>query len=162
MAQLREVRGEPRSEEKQPVDVNDLVEKVLLLAHKRADTAGVHISWERVEALPHPSIMVDSMQQVFLNLVLNAIEAMEGRGCLTVRVRHIHQPERLGIIFADDGPGIPPEVLEVLFEPFNTTKARGSGLGLFISQNIVQQNGGSIDVETLPGRGTSFTVWLPL
>lgn len=162
VTQLRELHGEQRSEKKLPADLNELVEKVLLLARKKADSAGVKISWEPVADLPQPAIMLDSMQQVFLNLTLNAIEAMDGHGRLDVRLRHTHHPERVGVAFADDGPGIPPEVLKVLFEPFNTTKARGSGLGLFFCQNIVQQHGGSIEVETLAGKGTTFTVWLPL
>lgn len=162
VAQLREIHGEPRSEEKQPADLNALVEKVLLLTSKKAGSAGVEVSWERAENLPWPAVMVDSMQQVFLNLVLNAIEAMEGPGRLNVRFQQMRQPACVGVTFADDGPGIPPKVLEVLFEPFNTTKAQGSGLGLFISQNIVQQHGGTIEVETLAGQGTTFTVWLPL
>ena len=162
VTQLRELHGERRWEEKRPADLNQMVEHVLLLARKRANSAGVQIYWERVEDLPRPVIMVDSMQQVFLNLVLNAIEAMEGQGRLDVRLQRTRQPARVGVVFADDGPGIPAEVLDVLFEPFNTTKARGSGLGLFISQNIVQQHGGAIEVETLAGQGTTFTVWLPL
>jgi len=162
VTQLRELHGDQRSEEKLPADLNELVEKVLLLARKKADSAGVKISWEPVADLPRPAIMVDSMQQVFLNLTLNAIEAMEGQGLLDVRLRHTQRPQRVGVAFADNGPGISSEVLEVLFEPFNTTKARGSGLGLFICQNIVQQHGGSIEVETLAGEGTTFTVWLPL
>jgi signal transduction histidine kinase len=162
VAQLREIHGEQRSEEKQPADLNVLVEKVLLLTSKKAASARVEVSWERAENLPWPAVMVDSMQQVFLNLVLNAIEAMEGPGHLNVRLQQMRQPACVGVTFADDGPGIPPKVLEVLFEPFNTTKAQGSGLGLFISQNIVQQHGGTIEVETLAGQGTTFTVWLPL
>jgi len=87
---------------------------------------------------------------------------MESGGNLTVRTRYASRPQRVGVEFADDGPGIPPAVLAVLFEPFNTTKAQGSGLGLFISQKIVQQHDGSISVETAAGQGTTFTVWLPV
>jgi len=162
VTQLRELHGEQRVEEKRSADLNKLVENVLLLARKKAESAGVKISWEPVADLPRPAIMLDSMQQVFLNLTLNAIEAMDGHGRLDVRFRRAQHPERVGVAFTDNGPGIAAEVLEALFEPFNTTKARGSGLGLFISQNIVQQHGGSIEVQTLAGEGTTFTVWLPL
>jgi PAS domain S-box-containing protein len=162
VAQLREIHGEPRSEERQPADLNALVENVLLLARKRADAAGVEMTWHPAEDMPRPVLMIDSIQQVFLNLVLNAIEAMEGHGHLEVHLRHSSHPARVGVAFADDGPGIHPRALEALFEPFNTTKARGAGLGLFISQNIVQQHGGSIEVETVAGKGTTCTVWLPL
>jgi PAS domain S-box-containing protein len=162
VARLREIHGEPRSEEKRPADLNALLANVLLLARRRADLAGVQITWQPAPGLPRPEIMIDSIQQVFLNLVLNAIEAMEGQGHLDVCLQHTRDPARIGATFADDGPGISPQALEAMFEPFNTTKARGSGLGLFISQNIVQQHGGSIEIETLAGQGTSFTVWLPL
>jgi PAS domain S-box-containing protein len=159
---LREIQRPPPSEEMRPTDLNDLVENVLLLVRRQAESAHVEISWQPEENLPQPLVGIDGIQQVFLNLALNAIEAMDEGGHLAVRIRHAPSADRVGVEFVDDGPGIDPQALEVLFEPFNTTKASGSGLGLFVSQNIVQQHGGTIDVETVPGRGTTFTVWLPL
>jgi signal transduction histidine kinase len=160
--QLQELHTRSEQEEKQPADLNELVEGVLALSGKKARTAGVEVSWERAEALPSLPVMVDGMQQVFLNLVLNAIEAMPGGGHLSVRIVRTHRPARIGIRFADDGPGLKPGIRDRLFEPFRTTKAEGSGLGLFISHNIVHQHGGFIEVESAAGQGTKFTVWLPV
>jgi PAS domain S-box-containing protein len=161
VSQLRELHRRSGPEEKELADVNELVERVLSLVGKQARTSKVEIVWERDEGLPQMSLMVDGIQQVFLNLVLNAIEAMERGGHLTVRTMRAHRPARVGIQFADDGPGIARQMSDRLFEPFETTKAKGSGLGLFVSQNIVQQHGGMIEVETAEGEGTTFMVWLP-
>jgi PAS domain S-box-containing protein len=163
VSRLRDLQRQAPSDRKEPADLNAMLEHVLLLVQKKATSADVEVLWQPVEAAPRPLVLVDSIHQVFLNLVLNAVEAMDGAGGrLTVRILHRHQPPRVGIEFADDGPGIAPDALGALFEPFNTTKSDGSGLGLFISQNIVHQHGGSIDVETASGQGATFTVWLPL
>ncbi|HSJ59444.1 MAG TPA: ATP-binding protein [Anaerolineae bacterium] len=163
VSRLRDLQRQAPSDRKEPADLNAMLEHVLLLVQKKATSADVEVLWQPVEAAPRPLVLVDSIHQVFLNLVLNAVEAMDGAGGrLTVRILHRRQPPCVGIEFADDGPGIAPNALGALFEPFNTTKPDGSGLGLFISQNIVHQHGGSIDVETAPGQGATFTVWLPL
>jgi signal transduction histidine kinase len=162
VSQLRELHRDGRSEERQLADLNELVDDVLLLTRKQANSAGIEISCQQAEDLPALPLMVDGIQQVFLNLVLNAIEAMDGGGHLDVCTRYAPCPPRVGVVFADDGPGIAPEVRDALFEPFRTTKAEGSGLGLFISHNIVQQHDGWIEVESAAGEGATFTVWLPL
>lgn len=161
VTQLRELHRRSGPEKKALADVNELVERVLLLVGKQATTAKVEIAWEPAEGLSQLPLMVDGMHQVFLILVLNAVEAMEGGGHLSVRMVQVRRPARIGIEFADDGPGIAAQMRDRLFEPFETTKAKGSGLGLFVSQNIVQQHGGEIEVETAKGEGTTFTVWLP-
>ncbi|MBN1659832.1 MAG: PAS domain S-box protein [Anaerolineae bacterium] len=162
VAQLQELHQHSELEEKRLANLNELVEEVLLLGTKRAQSAGVEISWERAKGLPNLPVMVDGIQQVLLNLVLNAIEAMPDGGHLDVRIRRTRRPARIGIQFADDGPGLAPEIRNRLFEPFKTTKAQGSGLGLFVSHNIVHQHGGSIDVQSAEGQGTALTVWLPV
>lgn len=166
VSQLRDVRRHAGPEEKQQADLNTLVENVLLLAGTTASAAGVEISWQGADDVPALPLMVDGMQQVFLNLVLNAIEAMQGKGELTVRIRRAERPAwigpAVGIEFADTGPGIAPEIRDCLFDPFETTKEGGSGLGLFISKNIVEQHGGEIEVESAEGEGATFTVWLPV
>ncbi|MEJ2209263.1 MAG: ATP-binding protein [Anaerolineae bacterium] len=159
---LREIQRPPPSEEKRATDLNEMVENVLLLVRRQAQSSGVEIAWQPAEQIPLVEVGVDGIQQVFLNLALNAIEAMDEGGHLAVRIHHAPAADRIGVEFTDDGPGIDPQALEILFEPFNSTKARGSGLGLFVSQNNVQQHDGAIDVETLAGRGTTFTVWLPV
>jgi len=101
----------------------------------------------------------ESLKQVFLNLMLNALEALGEGGRLVVSV----EPAAgwIAVRFADDGPGIPPETLRQLGSPFVTTKATGSGLGLFLSRRLVQAGGGRLDIESQAGRGTVCTVRLP-
>jgi signal transduction histidine kinase len=101
----------------------------------------------------------ESLKQVFLNLMLNALEAIGEGGRLAVSVGE--RQGRVAVSFADDGAGIPPETLRQLGHPFVTTKARGSGLGLFLSRRLVQSAGGSLVIESEMGRGTTCTVQLP-
>ena len=101
----------------------------------------------------------ESLKQVFLNLMLNALEAIGEGGRLAVSVGQ--RPGKVAVSFADDGPGIPAETLRQLGNPFVTTKARGSGLGLFLSHRLVRAAGGSLDIESEAGRGTTCTVLLP-
>lgn len=120
------------------------------------------ITVRRVEEAPLPPLTFDSkqMHQVLLNLLQNAQEAMPHGGEITVasRVRGSH----VEISVTDTGEGMTPEVRHNLFQPYFTTKKKGTGLGLAICQSIVQEHGGSLAVESTPGRGTTFTIQLPL
>jgi two-component system, sporulation sensor kinase E len=105
------------------------------------------------------------MKQVFLNMLLNAIEATPEKGKIYVKTRSYTKPEGepyIQIEFTDTGCGIRPEYLEEIFTPFFTTKEKGSGLGLSISNQIVQDHKGYIDVESQVNKGTSFFINLPL
>jgi signal transduction histidine kinase len=95
-------------------------------------------------------------------LVLNAIDVMPNGGQLTVSTRYDEGPDEVVVTFTDDGPGIPAEMLPHLFDPFFSTKSDGLGLGLFVSQNIVQEHGGRIEVQSKAGDGAAFTVCLPV
>jgi signal transduction histidine kinase len=110
-----------------------------------------------------PAIEVDParMKQVFLNIINNAVQAMPGGGFLAVRTRA--SADEVTVAFADTGPGIAPEHRERIFEPFFTTKSEvnGTGLGLAVSVGIVRQHGGTIDVVSEPGKGSTFTIRLP-
>jgi two-component system NtrC family sensor kinase len=101
----------------------------------------------------------DGLKQVWLNLILNALDAMPDGGTLSVTARE--RAGRCEIAIADTGAGMPPEVLARLGEPFQTTKARGSGLGLFLTQRLVRSAGGTLEVESRPGQGTTCTVRFP-
>jgi len=101
----------------------------------------------------------ESLKQVFLNLMLNALEALGENGRLVVSVEP--GPAKVAVRFADDGAGIPPETLKQLGSPFVTTKASGSGLGLFLSRRLVQAAGGTLEITSDTGRGTVCTVLLP-
>jgi signal transduction histidine kinase len=102
----------------------------------------------------------EQMKQVLLNLILNAIDAMPGGGCLTINVDR--SGDGLVIAVKDTGEGIDPAVRATLFSPFVTTKVRGSGLGLAIAHRLVGQQGGRIAAEDTVGGGAVFQVWLPL
>jgi len=151
----------PTEGEREAVEVNDLVERVLLLSRKQCQNQHVEVRWEAGQDLPAVAAVADRVQQVFLNLVLNAVDAMPGGGELAVRTAHTPDPAGVAVTFADTGSGIPEEQLERLFEPFASTKTEGLGLGLYVSRNIVHEHGGHIHVDSTPGQGATFTIWLP-
>jgi len=161
VAQLRDLNRRSQPEEKAPTALDALLEQVLLLARSKCQERGIAVAWERGAQPVTISVVPDRIQQVFLNLVLNAIEAMSASGRLTLRVTATKHPAGACVTIADSGPGMASEVISQLFAPFFTTKPEGMGLGLFISQNIVADHGGRITVESQPGQGTTFKVWLP-
>jgi signal transduction histidine kinase len=105
------------------------------------------------------------LQQILINLVLNALDVTPAGGRVEIGARPSSVRERTGIALtvSDTGPGIPPELRSKVFEAFFTTKpaGQGTGLGLAICRDIVQAHGGEIEVESTPGSGTTFTVWIP-
>ena len=141
-------------------NLNDGLNSTLMLAKHLLKSVSVERKFGEVPAvICSPS----QINQVFLNLVTNAVQAMDdGRGKLTLSTRV--DGEGVAVDVADSGKGIPPDVLSKIFDPFFTTKeiGKGTGLGLSISYKIVQQHGGRISVDSTPGAGTTFTVWLPL
>jgi signal transduction histidine kinase len=110
-------------------------------------------------ALPMAAIDRAQMEQVFFNIVKNALEAMHDGGSLDIAVGS--DDECVFVSIRDSGEGMPPERLARIFEPYGTTKTSGTGLGLMISSRIVRDHGGSIDAESAPGEGTVFTIRLP-
>lgn len=153
----------PKEPEMAPVDINTVVDKALSIFERQALFLNIKIEKE-YGALP--PIVVDSgqLQQVFANIIVNAAEAMAGNGVLTIRTSLDVRNKCLRIEFADTGHGIAEEDLPRLFEPFFTTKevGKGTGLGLAISYSIVQKHEGSIEVQSKPGKGSVFTVVLPM
>ncbi len=105
------------------------------------------------------------MQQVFLNLIKNAVDALGAEGHVWVNAQRTSAPGEplIEIVIEDDGPGMAPEVVKKIFDPFFTTKdvGKGSGLGLFVVYDIIESHGGRITVDSRPGNGTSFVIWLP-
>jgi len=154
--------GRREEAHKELAGVGELVEKVLVLTQKQAQNHQVEITWEGGDELPPVSMVRDHVHQVFLNLVLNAIDAMPEGGALRIRAARTDEAPGVQVSFADTGGGIPPEELGRLFEAFHTTKQQGLGLGLHVSRNIVHEHGGRIDVQSEVGQGTTFTVWLPM
>jgi PAS domain S-box-containing protein len=158
--QLRDLSRKPETR-KEPADLNTLVEKALLLTRKRCQNRGVEVAWSPATELPAVLLAPDRIQQVFLNLVLNAVEAMPEGGRLGVSTAPTREPDGVRVTFADTGVGIEPETLPRIFEPFHSTRPEGLGLGLYISKKIADEHGGHIDVESHSREGTTFTVWLP-
>jgi two-component system, NtrC family, sensor histidine kinase HydH len=158
----------PYKGELQEIDANDVVRKTTQLLEAQVDTAKVTIEIKLADGLPRVRGDAEQLRQVFLNLGLNAIQAMTEGGRLTVSTGRRHARRRgeagsfVEVRFKDTGLGIAREHLKNLFIPFFTTKEKGTGLGLPISQRIVTQHGGAIEVRSELGKGTTFTVVLPV
>jgi PAS domain S-box-containing protein len=161
VAHMRDLNRRPDALPRKRSDVNTLVERVLALTRKRCQDRGVEVVWTPGQDLPQPVLLANSLQQVFINVVLNAVDAMPDGGRLEVATALGADPPAVEVRFADTGVGIPEADQPRLFEPFFTTKAVGLGLGLSVSQEIVHAHGGRIEVESREGTGTTFTVWLP-
>jgi signal transduction histidine kinase len=145
----------------QRVDVRTGLEQTLvIIRHRLRD--GIEVRRELDEELPQIEAYGSELNQVWTNLVDNAIDAMDGRGVLTLRASRDRSGDGVVVEVCDSGPGVPDEIRQRLFEPFYTTKppGKGTGLGLHISHNVVARHGGSIDVRT-SGAGTCFVVTLP-
>jgi len=135
---------------------------VLALAQKRLEHGGVRVHTRLTPDLPPVPLVADQITQVFLNIVINAVEAMPSGGDLHIETMLSESGAWAVVRFHDTGAGIPQEQIANLFEPFYTTKADGTGLGLAISYGIVERHGGEIDVSSQPGKGTTFVVRLPM
>jgi two-component system NtrC family sensor kinase len=146
----------------QSTDVNGLVENVLALAHKRLQHGHVQIDVCLNPDLPAALVVSDQITQVFLNIVINAVEAMPAGGKLHLETALSPDQRWILVHFRDTGPGMSAEQMVNLFEPFYTTKADGTGLGLAISYGIVERHGGEIEVHSQPGEGAMFVVKLPV
>lgn len=155
----------PKARIKRPADINQIVEDALFLIKHHDKFKGIALERSMDVGLPLVSANTEQLIQVFLSLMLNAIDAMEGKGALTVRT--LISPNRADEIlveFTDTGMGIPRDELPKIFEPFYTTKlpGRGTGLGLSICYGIVQEHGGRIEVDSQVGHGSEFRVFLPV
>jgi PAS domain S-box-containing protein len=147
-----------------PHDINQSVERTLFLLEDQSLFQNIQIDRRLSPSLPRIPVDVQQMNHVFMNIILNAADAMNGAGRLTVRSYCSEDGERVCVEIADTGSGIPPEVLPHIFEPFFTTKeaGKGTGLGLSVAYGIVLEHHGSIRVTGRPGEGAVFTVELPV
>jgi signal transduction histidine kinase len=141
-----------------PVDVNDAMAEVLALAGKQLQHAKIDVKTD-LKATHTIVGSADQLKQVFLNLVVNAMEAMPNGGTLTVKTSEKADLVQVSVI--DTGSGIGADILPHIFNPFFTTKADGTGLGLAVSYTIIEGHGGEIAVDSKPGSQTEFTVQLP-
>jgi signal transduction histidine kinase len=148
----------------EPIDVNQAVDAAVAIVHHQLEMSGVKLDVMLADDLPEINGSSNQIQQVLMNLIMNAQQAMEDNpGTVTVTTRR-DGAEAIEIVVADDGPGIPPEIREHIFEPFFTTKpsGKGTGLGLSVSFGIVRDHNGEIHVESEPGKGTRFVIALPV
>jgi two-component system NtrC family sensor kinase len=142
--------------------LNHVLEQVLTMVRRQGAFGSVTVHEEYAPDLPGVEVDVSRIKQVFLNIINNAVYVMPDGGSLTIRTTATSRSVRVD--FQDTGPGIAPEHRDRIFDPFFTTKPEvsGTGLGLSVSLGIVQSHGGTIEVESEVGKGTTFTVALPL
>jgi len=152
----------PSKEGMAPTDIHTLIENVLALASKRLQHGKITATPRLASDLPTISAVSDQLKQVFLNIVINAIEAMPQGGELYIETKLSEDGDELSVAFADTGVGLSEKEQANIFEPFFTTKATGTGLGLSVSYGIIERHGGRIKVQSELGKGATFTVYLPL
>ncbi len=162
VAQLRALHYPLETKDKQPSDLNRMLRNMLVLTEKRCRDQGVEVEWQAEPDLPPVWLVPDAMEQVCLNLLLNALEAMPQGGRLAASTHRSEDPAGIWIEVSDSGHGIPAAELEHVFEPFYSTKPHSLGLGLFISHNIVLEHGGHMKAASQEGEATTFGIWLPL
>ena len=149
----------PVAPQLKPASLNDVVEKTLDLLQPELGNRSLNVRTKLARRLPAAPLDATQLQQVLVNLIKNAMQAMTRGGTLTLQTGE--GADGVWVSVADTGGGIPQEQINRIFEPFFTTKKRGSGLGLMIVQRIVRAHGGRIELESQAGRGTTFRVWLP-
>jgi two-component system NtrC family sensor kinase len=145
------------------VDLNKVLEDTLFLLTKQALFFNIKLVQNLAPDLPRVMADGSQFQQVFMNILMNAVQAMEERGAIAIVTRH-GTPDCVEVAISDTGQGIPPDQIDRIFDPFFTTKAsgKGTGLGLSIAYGIVTTHGGSISVRSEVGKGSTFTIRMPI
>ena len=149
----------PRPLQVRPGDLNTTVEHAVMLARQQALSKTITIELKKDPSLQQVNHDSDQIHQVLLNLLLNAIQATEGKGNIQVELEH--RDENAVIVVSDNGRGISPEHLPNIFRPFYTTKGNGTGLGLSLARRIAEEHRGRIEVTSSVGHGSKFVVFLP-
>ncbi len=158
---LRDLNRSTNFSERMPVDLHELLEGVLVLTKNQLSDRNI----TPILSLPDDpaiiSVSRDQVQQVLLNLVMNAIDEMPNGGHIYLQIIPSDEPRGARIIIRDTGPGIKPEIAGNIFEPFFSTKEDGIGLGLYICKQIIENHGGTLNFVSQPGSGTEFSIWIP-
>jgi len=151
---------QPQADQKRPQQIGQILAAVFALTERQLARAAVELQADIAAGLPPVAAVGDQLKQVFLNLILNGMEAMPDGGMLAVTA--FRQGDAVCIQFRDQGEGVPPALLERLFEPFVTTKPGGTGLGLAVTREIILNHGGDLRVVNEPDGGANFAVILPI
>jgi PAS domain S-box-containing protein len=152
--------AKPKAAHFKEEEINEVVDKSLAILQAKLRKANISSVFEGAQGLPRLRIDIHQIQQVLINLMLNAIQAMADGGTLSVRT-FLKEGEGVGIEVRDTGLGIPTAHLRKIFDPFFTTKSEGTGLGLSISLKILENHGATIDVVSEAGEGSTFTIHFP-
>lgn len=167
--------AKPKAAKFLPYNINEVIDRAVFLVYPEAKSLNVKVNTDIEEGLPDIIMDPDQMQQVSLNLMINALQAMPEGGNLTIKAHQIEYDDldvslkkelsrgsKLAVSFADTGKGISSEDMEYIFEPFFTRKSKGSGLGLSITRKIIREHGGVLNCESKLGKGSLFTIYLPI
>ena len=149
----------PKAMDLVPTDLHGLIERILRVLGDDPETGEIEVVRDFGDDVPIIQADGRQMEQVFMNLILNAIQVMSHKGKVTIATRTVGR--QVVVAVSDTGPGIPPDKLAHIFEPFFTTRAQGTGLGLAIVKKIVEAHGGRIEAASLPGSGARLTATLP-
>lgn len=143
-------------------NINEIVLACISLTQKQAAFKDVSVADDLCDSLPRTLVDKGQIEQAMINLIINAVEATPAGGSIRVSTRSAHRNGFIDIEVADTGEGIPENRQTRIFDPFFTTKEDGTGLGLAITHGIIEQHGGTIEVTSVPGLGTTFTITLPV
>ena len=143
------------------IDPNECVENAIKLAKPQTNKKNIHFHFKGLEDGSLARIDADKIQEVMLNMMLNSISATQKKGTISIELNN-RQNKELEITFSDDGTGIKKENLPNIFNPFFTTKKRGTGLRLSICKKIIEAHNGSVEVKSTKGEGTTFIIRLPV
>jgi signal transduction histidine kinase len=149
----------PRAPQIRASDLNTTVEHAVMLARQQALSKPISIDLLKSASLPAVQHDSDQIHQVLLNLLLNSIQAIDGKGLITVEL--CERGDNALVVVTDSGRGISPDHLPNIFRPFYTTKGHGTGLGLSLARRIVEEHHGHVEVTSIVGKGTKFIVFLP-
>lgn len=149
----------PSMPERKPMKLARLVDEMLAVMQPEMSDRRILVETDFPETIPAVAVDETQVKQVFFNIIKNALQAMADGGILKI---HTQKADRfVGVVFEDNGPGIDPEKLGAIYEPYHTTKTEGTGLGMMIVQRIMRDHGGEIEINSEPGRGTRLTLRFP-
>jgi len=153
------VLAKPTEPRRSQLNLHNIIKETVLLMESEAILHDIVIKQEAPVDLPLVSLDQEQIKQVFINLIHNAIEAIGSQGVIEIKAQYID--EKIVLMIRDDGPGIPENLIPKIFNPFVTTKAEGTGLGLSVTKRIIENHGGKITLQSQIGFGTTVTIEFP-